>query len=53
MEKYRCMGCSYMYDPCVGEPDKGIIPGTSFENVPESWACPGCGVAKHNFEEVT
>ena len=31
-------------------PDEGIAPGTRFEDIPDSWACPDCGVTKHDFE---
>ncbi len=25
-------------------------PGTPFENLPDNWVCPVCGVAKDQFE---
>ena len=50
MEKYVCTVCGYVYDPAVGDPDNGIEPGTSFEDLPESWTCPECGVGKDMFE---
>ena len=34
MPKYRCKICGYTYDPAVGDPDGGIKPGTSFEQLP-------------------
>lgn len=51
-EKYRCVVCEWIYDPAVGDPDGGIAPGTPFEEIPDDWACPVCGVDKSNFEEV-
>ena len=30
MEKYKCSVCEYIYDPKKGDPDSGIVPGTSF-----------------------
>ena len=33
-------------------PDGGIAPGTSFEDIPDDWVCPVCGVGKDQFEEV-
>ncbi len=52
MKKYRCIVCEYVYDPAVGDPDSGIAPGTSFEELPEDWRCPVCGVGKDSFEPV-
>ena len=40
MEKYRCIVCGYIYDPEKGDPDSGIEPGTSFEDLPDDWVCP-------------
>ena len=42
----------YDYDPAKGDPETGIEPGTPFEEIPDDWACPVCGVDKSNFEEV-
>ena len=52
MIKYICTVCSYIYDPAVGDPDGGIAPGTAFEDIPEDWVCPLCGVGKEDFEPV-
>lgn len=52
MKKYRCVVCEWIYDPAVGDPDGGIAPGTPFEEIPDDWACPVCGVDKSNSEEV-
>ena len=30
----------------------GIAPGTRWEDVPETWTCPDCGVTKSDFEMV-
>ena len=51
-KKYICTVCSYIYDPAVGDPDGGIAPGTAFEDIPEDWVCPLCGVGKEDFEPV-
>ena len=50
MQKYVCQVCGYVYDPEKGEPDNNIAPGTSWENVPDSYVCPECGVGKDQFE---
>jgi rubredoxin len=52
MEKYRCIICDYIYDPEVGDPDNGVAPGTPFDQLPEDWVCPLCGVDTSNFEPV-
>ena len=50
MKKYVCKTCVYIYDPVNGDPDNGIAPGTAFEDLPEDWLCPLCGVGKDDFE---
>ena len=27
-----------------------LIPGTPFEDIPDDWVCPVCGVSKADFE---
>jgi rubredoxin/flavin reductase (DIM6/NTAB) family NADH-FMN oxidoreductase RutF len=49
MKKFQCTVCGYIYDPVLGDPDSGIAPGTAFENIPETWVCPVCGVTKDQF----
>lgn len=44
------MPCGYIYDQDLGDPDSGIPPGTRFEDIPEDWRCPVCGVTKADFE---
>lgn len=50
MTKYVCTICGYVYDPEKGEPDQGIAPGTAFEDLPDDYICPACGVGKDVFE---
>jgi len=51
MDKYVCDVCGYVYDPEKGDPDNGVQPGTAFEDVPDDWVCPLCGVAKSEFSK--
>lgn len=51
MEKWVCVVCGYVYNPEEGDPDSGIAPGTKFEDIPEDWVCPLCGVGKDQFEK--
>ncbi len=50
MKKYICVACDYIYDPAEGDLDGGIAPGTAFEDIPDDWVCPVCGVGKDMFE---
>lgn len=47
--KYVCSVCGYIYDPEVGEPDSGVAAGTAWEDVPDDFVCPLCGVGKDEF----
>lgn len=49
-KKYICTTCSWVYDEAEGDPDSGIAPGTRFEDIPDDWCCPECGVDKSFFE---
>ncbi len=51
MKKYVCEVCGWVYDEEAGVPEQGIAPGTKFEDVPEDFACPLCGVGKESFSE--
>lgn len=44
MKSYVCIVCGYVYDP----EENGGVP---FEELPEDWVCPMCGVGKDQFEE--
>ena len=50
MDKYVCDICGYVYDPAEGDPDNGVAPGTPWEQVPDTWVCPLCGVDKGMFK---
>ncbi|MBN1165212.1 MAG: rubredoxin [Candidatus Krumholzibacteriota bacterium] len=52
MDKWKCMVCGYIYDPEEGDPEQDIEPGTSFDDLPDDWVCPLCGVDKGSFEKV-
>lgn len=49
--KYVCGVCGYTYDEDLGDPDNGIEAGTKWEDLPEDFACPLCGVGKDQFSE--
>lgn len=52
MIKYECEPCGYIYDSAVGDPDAGINPETAFEDIPDDWTCPICGLGKDVFVPV-
>ncbi len=47
--KYVCEICGWIYDEAEGYPEDGIAPGTKFEDLPDDFSCPLCGVGKVNF----
>ena len=52
MAKYVCGPCGWEYDEEADYPDADIAPGTKFEDLPEDFECPICGVGKDLFEEA-
>lgn len=48
--KWLCVVCGYVYDEALGAPEDGLPPGTRWEDVPDTWTCPDCGVTKDDFE---
>jgi rubredoxin len=50
MKTWICLICGHIYHEADGDPEHGIAPGTRWEDVPESWSCPGCGAMKSDFE---
>ena len=49
---YQCPKCGFTYDPESGLADAGIKKGTPFEEVKQTWKCPGCGNPKSKFNEI-
>ncbi|QRR32263.1 rubredoxin [Hydrogenophaga sp. YM1] len=49
---WLCVVCGWVYDERTGAPQAGLAPGTRWEEVPDSWTCPDCGVSKQDFEMV-
>jgi Rubredoxin len=52
MKKYVCTVCNWVYDEEKGDPDNGIAPGTSWDDLPEDYVCPECGVGRDMFEPM-
>ncbi len=49
-QKWVCQVCGYIYNPAEGDPEAGVAPGTSFEELPDDWVCPVCGAEKADFK---
>ncbi|CAA0105373.1 Rubredoxin-NAD(+) reductase [Zhongshania aliphaticivorans] len=52
MSKWECIVCGWVYDEKIGDPDSGIPAGTRWEDIPDDWLCPDCGVGKEDFEMI-
>ncbi len=52
MARWECIVCGWVYDEAKGWPDDGIPAGTRWEDVPNDWLCPDCGVGKEDFELI-
>ena len=52
LRTWMCVVCGYMYEEAKGVPEEGIAAGTRWEDVPETWTCPDCGVTKDDFEMI-
>ena len=50
--KYVCDVCGWEYDEELGCPEKGIAPGTKWEDVHDDFECPLCFVGKGQFSEA-
>ena len=48
--KYVCIICGYEYDEDLGDPENGIDPETMWDDLPDDFECPVCGVSKDEFE---
>ena len=50
--RFMCVVCGFIYDEEAGLPEEGIDPGTRWEDIPDTWTCPDCGVTKDDFEMI-
>lgn len=51
-QQWRCGACGHIYSEADGDPRHGIPPGTRWEDLPDTWVCPGCGAPKEFFQKV-
>ncbi|GHC62040.1 fatty acid desaturase [Roseibacillus persicicus] len=47
--RWQCRVCGFVYYESKGLPEEGIAPGTAWEDIPDDWRCPDCGVRKAQF----
>ena len=52
MRKWQCIACGWIYDEALGYDEEDMAPGTRWEDVPEDFVCPECGVSKEDFEMI-
>lgn len=46
---YECTVCGHVYVAEQGDKVGGVPHGTDFEDLPQEWACPICGIPKRQF----
>ncbi|MCF8068871.1 MAG: rubredoxin [Desulfobacterales bacterium] len=51
---WQCQGasCGFIYDPARGDKRGKIPKGINFEDLPDDWKCPVCGVSKRMFKSL-
>ena len=52
-KKYQCGVCGHIYYEAEGDPDSGIAPGTKWDDIPDDWRCPECGVEKSEYDLIS
>lgn len=51
--RWICEACGFIYDEALGDPDSGLNPGTRYEEIPDDWECPVCGMRKSDLRLLT
>ena len=52
MRKFVCSICGYSFNESAGLPDKGIAPGTKWEDISDDFVCPLCRAPKSAFNVI-
>ena len=47
-----CLVCGWIYSEKDGAPSENLAPGTRWDDIPDTWTCPECGVKKEDFTMV-
>ncbi|MFA5934534.1 MAG: rubredoxin [Candidatus Paceibacterota bacterium] len=50
MSQYICLECGWIYDETKGLPEKGIVPGTKWEELPDDFKCEDCSIRKSDTD---
>ena len=53
VDVYQCKECSTVYNKTYGDTTQGILPKTSFEDLPDTYNCSLCEAPKSDFEKKT
>lgn len=48
-KRWICDACGFIYDEAKGDPDSGLAPGTLYDDIPDDWQCPLCGLKKSDL----
>lgn len=48
-QRWICDACGFIYDEAQGDPDSGLAPGTRYQDIPDDWQCPLCGLSKSDL----
>ncbi len=51
-QRYICDACGFIYDEAIGDPDSGLAAGTRYEDIPDDWECPLCGLTKSDLRLI-
>ena len=49
---FLCLVCGWIYSEAAGHPESDLKPGTRWDDVPQDWVCPECGVTKDDFTMI-
>jgi rubredoxin len=52
MTQHLCKFCAHIYDEAVGDPERGVPPGTPIADLPDDWTCPECGASKDDYDPL-
>ena len=51
MKTWVCTVCGWVYDEAAGDADYDLAAGVAFEDLPDDFVCPLCGVDTTLFEQ--
>jgi rubredoxin len=49
---YQCPDCMTVYHPEYGDELNHVLPGTSFDLLPDTYSCPTCGTPKNELRPI-